>query len=330
MKNGFARFEFFMAQLQLLLDKAENQKNPGLYLYLNKSRTPIFMLEGLCKIYAGMHNKKKFSKLKEHFKLLEDTLGAIDYYDSFAKDFATSKNIPATVTKYLQAQSREKIQQLNEILTEQQWLGAGNKRMKKIRQKLEGADWQKDEAEVKSIYGFYVKAIGEIIEFDQETGHHFSNVEADVHELRRKLRWLSIYPQAMNGVIQLVKGKVPVKSLSKYLTKEIITSPFNKMPEAGDNRHFLLLQQDYFYALSWMIAELGILKDNGLRVIAIKEALQITVPMNEEDSLKQAYQVCGKKQMQLPEILKQADTICGAYFKEGTLQKILSGPASVK
>ena len=37
----------------------------------------------------------------------------------------------------------------------------------------------------------------EIISLPVKTKFHFSNVEVDVHELRRKLRWLSIYPQAL-------------------------------------------------------------------------------------------------------------------------------------
>ena len=139
MKNGIIRFNFFLDQLQVLLDKAGKQKNPALWLYQNNARTPIFMLEGLAKLYAGLHNKKKFEKIKAQFKLLEDILGAIDYYDSFAKQFSADKKIPVAITNYMQAQSREKIQSLNEALKEQQWLGAGNKRVNKLRKKLKNS-----------------------------------------------------------------------------------------------------------------------------------------------------------------------------------------------
>lgn len=107
MKNGQARFEYFLNQLQQLLTRAGKQKNPALWLYRNNARTPLFMLEGLAKLYSGLHNKKKFSKIKEQFKLLEDALGSIDYYDAFAKQFAGNKKIPVSITSYLQAQTRE-------------------------------------------------------------------------------------------------------------------------------------------------------------------------------------------------------------------------------
>lgn len=329
MKSGYLRFDFYLTKLQDLLDKAGKQKNPALYLYTNGARTPIFMLEGLCKLYAGLHNKKKFSKLKEHFKALEDVLGAIDYYDGFAKEFLTQKNIPSVVTGYLQAMKREKTEHLNEILLESQWLGASGKRMNRIKEKLEEADWQKQEKEISGLQKFYIKSIEEINSFVKESGTQFDNVESDVHELRRKLRWLSIYPQALRGCIQLTGKKATTRSLAKYLTMEIINSPFNKMPDAADNRHFLLLDRNYFYALSWMIAELGKLKDTGLRVIAIKEALLNNASLNETDALKKAIQICGKKQPSMNTILSTADKICKTYFKENNLQRLISGTSQV-
>ena len=330
MKNGLARFEFFLTQLENLLAKAAKQKNPGLWLYQNNARTPLFMLEGLAKLYSGIHNKKKFTKLKAHFKLLEDVLGAIDYYDAFAKSFAANKNISVGVVTYLQAQTREKIQSLNELLTEEGWLGANADRIKKIQKKLGEADWLKEEDEVKAINKFYGTAIYEIAEFVNKDKLHFSNVESEVHELRRKLRWLSIYPQAFRGCIQLSKTKTSPQYLTKYLTQEITTSPYNKMPDVGNCKYFLLLNENYFYALSWMIAELGKLKDSGLGIIAIKEALQQTEKISDTAAFEKAYQFLGNKQPRLPQILKSAEAICKTYFNEHNLEHLVVGNAAAK
>ena len=49
------------------------------------------MLEGLAKSYGGLHDRETFCKIEEYFKLLEDTFGAIDYYDAFAQEFAAIK-----------------------------------------------------------------------------------------------------------------------------------------------------------------------------------------------------------------------------------------------
>ena len=325
MIKGASRFEYFLYKLQLLLDKASKQKNPALWLYKHDARTPIFMLEGLAKMYACIHNKKKFTKLKEHFKLLEDTLGAIDYYDTIAKDISINKKIPESVTTYLQAQTREKIQNLNEILVEKGWLLPDNNRIQKIQKKLAEAEWLKEENEVKAINEFYGKAIYSISEFVQTTACNFDNIEADVHELRRKLRWLSIYPQAMRGCIQLGLNKTVPKYLSKYLTKEITTSTFNKLPDAGDAKNILLLEQNHFYAVSWMIAQLGVIKDKGLHIVAVKEALQQTSDLEDIVAFKKTYQLLGSKQIKLNELLMEAAAICKTFFDEQILEHLVIG-----
>ncbi len=329
MKKGQARFDLFLAQLQTLLDKAAKQKNPALWLYQNNARTPLFMLEGLAKLYAGIHNKKKFIKIKAHFKLLEDAIGQIDYYDAFAKEFAGNKKIPATVVSYLQAQAREKIQSLNEILTEKDWIGSGKSRIEKIRKKLKKADWLDEPKDVEGIRDFYFSSINGILEFSNQKNFHFENVEKDVHELRRMLRWLSIYPQALKGCIQLSQAKKSPAYLSKYLTKAITGSPYNVMPDAGDLRYFLLLDKTRFYALSWMISELGNLKDSGLRLEVIKEALIQSGSTNEKAALIKARSFLGNRQLTEQQVLDQAEAILKTFCKEQNLESLVIGTARV-
>ena len=57
MIKGPARFLYYLTKLQSLFDKAAKQKNPALWLYNNDARTPLFMLEGLAKMYISINNK---------------------------------------------------------------------------------------------------------------------------------------------------------------------------------------------------------------------------------------------------------------------------------
>ena len=325
MQKGAARFNFFLGELETLIAKADTQKNPALFLYRNNARTPLFMLEGLCKLYEELHNKKKFGKLKEHFKLLEDGLGAIDYYDAIAKNLSANKKISKSIIQYLQAQTREKIQHLNDVLADKKWVDSNNERITKIKKKVEDAGWMDEEKETTAIHLFYNQSIEEIIEFTHSTAYHFDNMEEDVHELRRKLRWLSIYPRALQGAIQLAGNNRKQKNLAKYQTKEILTSPFNTMPDAGDCKHFLLLNKDRFYALSWLIDSLGKLKDSGLQVVAIKEALLETDNLSGAAADKKVYQMLGNKQVKLQALLDNAENICKVYFKEQNLENLVLG-----
>jgi hypothetical protein len=207
---------------------------------------------------------------------------------------------------------------------------ATNNKITKIRKKLGEANWLKEEDEIKELNDYYGKAIYDIIEFTQGTQYKFNNMESDVHELRRKLRWLSIYPQALQGCVQLSESAKSQPHLKKYLTKPIVTSPFNKMPDAGDCKYFLLLDKDYFLSLSWMISELGKFKDNGLQIVAMKEALLQTEGTTEAAALKQIYQVLGTKQLKLNALLKNAEGLCKTYFGEHNLEHLVIGTTRIK
>ena len=313
MKNGLSRFTFYLDQLEILVLDAAKQKNPGLWLYQNNARTSLFMLEGLARLYSSLHNKKRFARLGMHFKLMEDALGAIDYYDAFAKEFAKDKKISAAVTKAVEAKAVEKTKALNKLLVKKNWLGKDANRIARIRAKLAGANWLEPKSEIKAIEAFYQKNIAKINAFAKQYESGFTALETQVHELRRKLRWLSIYPQALQGCIQLTDKVARDNGLAKYLTPEITGSPFNKMPAADSNRYLLMLNRNYFFALSWMIAELGRLKDQGLRTVLLNEAGK----NYKSDTATEA------------EILKQASDICRTYFAEKDLDKLLSGVIKV-
>ena len=92
----------------------------------------------------------------------------------------------------------------------------------------------------------------------------------------------------------------------------------------------LLLEEHYFFALSWMIAELGTLKDSGLNVIAVKEALQQTGTITDEAAFKKTYQFLGVKQPKMQTLLDQAGNISKTYFKEQNLEHLVIGVNKVK
>lgn len=317
------KFAHYLSLLKELLDKAGKQRNPALWLLRNDVRTPLFMLEGLSRLYANLHNKKRFEKMKAQFKLLEDTLGQIDHYTAMGTELSANKKVPAAVIKYLKAQTTAKLAYLNEVLVEKKWLDTGHKRIKKINAKLADADWLDANADLGAIQRELQKEIADITEFVMDTNFHFNNMEADVHELRRKLRWLSIYPKALLGSIQLSSAKKPAKYLEKYFTEPILTSPYNIMPPPPVGMPILQLDKNHFFALSWIIAELGKLKDQGLKIMALKEALEHTEKLNEAEAYKKAHQLCGNKTPGILPLLDKAELITKKFFEEGNLLHLI-------
>ncbi len=329
MKRGPARFEYYLSQLQALMQEAAKDHNPALFLYKNDARTPLFMLEALSRMYRDIHNNKKFNSLKDQFKMLEDALGSIDYYDAYANDFLKHPMVPVHIREYMQGQAREKIQKLNEILTEEKWLQADG-RLKKIRSKLKDADWQQPKEELQGIKDVYEDSIEDINDFIKKSGGNFSEMENQVHEFRRALRWLSIYAQALRGCIQITDSGESEQDAKEYLIPEIVESKFNIMPDAGDNNWFLLLEKNYFYALSWLIAQLGKLKDEGLQYFAVAEALQQTAGFSHDIAFEKSFEVFGVQKQEYEKLLSRASEITQKFMKEKNLDKLVLGLARTK
>ena len=323
MKPGKARFDYQLNKVSALLSEAQAQENLALWLFLHDLRTPMFMLESLSKMYSQFHDKAFFTEINIRFKEVEDILGAIDYYAAFLREFHADVKIPMTVKNHLENKTREKITAFNNLLEKRGW--TSGKTLRKINEGLTIAKWQNQEDEIANIEKYYHKQIKKINEFVDETTFEFKNVETQVHELRRKLRWLSIYPQAFQGAIQLHENKTNLANLKKYLTDEIVSSPFNNLPVSSTIKHHLLLEKNCFFALSWMISELGKLKDKGLKITALKNAFQEIAFLKDEDAMSEVYRVLGDDYPKMDNLLKQAGVVAQTFFDEKILDKLIWG-----
>ena len=325
MTQGPGRFEFYLIQLDELLLQSAKTENPALYLYKNDARTKVFMLEGLSKLYAGMHNEKRFSYAKAYFKTLEDALGDIDHYYTYAEQFFADPEMLSTIRMFIEQKRDEKLAEMNVLLVKKKWIANSKYRTKKIRKKLQKADWLEPEKEVLAINNYYKKAIKDVIEFYEKTGTAFTDIELQVHEIRRKLRWLSIYPQALQGTIQFIDSNIKDENVTKYLTDEIVNSPYNKMPAAGNNKTVFLFEKNYFLALSFTISALGKLKDKGLQVLAIAEAVEATQFVNHEIALQKSYELTKMNNEGLTITMANAKAVCEPFFNEDNLGKMIVG-----
>ena len=150
----------------------------------------------------------------------------------------------------------------------------------------------------------------------------FTDVELGVHELRRKIRWLSIYPHALQGVVKLQATKPIAPALKKYLTPEVVNSNYNTLPALVNDTEYLGINKANFFALSWLIAELGKIKDVGLALYALQEALQDTTKLNKQAALTKAYTLVTPKTT-IAQLLKTVNGITKTFFAEGNLTQLL-------
>ncbi len=311
MTPGYKRFDHFLSQLESLMQDAALTDNPALHLYSNDARSILFRLEALGRIYAEIHNANRFSKLTARFKLLEDLLGDIDHYDTFLKASRDKNNDDSA---YFNERMQEGIISLNRLLDDDGWLSG--KRSRKIRKKLEDADWKSPEAESRKVREVYSDEIIKIRKFYNDCSKPFTDIEEEVHELRRDLRWLSIYPHALLDLFILKDDPVAVSDPTIETGPELRNSPFLVLPET-DTSYPIHINKENFVLLSWIIGRLGDLKDVALAIFAEKEAKEGNVPTafilapGEKDHDK------------LSGILGEATTACERYFSGRSLENLL-------
>jgi hypothetical protein len=319
---GKSRFLYYLNKIQIILDKAESSKNPALLIYEEDMRTPLFMLEGLSRLYKKINNHKKLKKLNDLFKDLEDRLGAIDYYDGFHKEFINEKKIPGLITLYVNEKKEKKLEELNHYLKEEKWISKRKKRLSQIFKELDEVKWLDEKNDTIAILDVYHDDIKKVVKKYKRKNIEFCDIENGVHEFRREIRWLSIYPQALRGLMQLKSNVEPPEFLKKYLTPEITSSLYNIMPDGKALPYHIMLNDDYFYALSWLIAELGKLKDSGLKITILEESIA-AVYKTKENVEQLVYSICGESQQTIPQILDQSQKITATFFSENILQNII-------
>lgn len=314
-------FLLYSEQLQTLFTKATKQKDPAMWLYKNGARTPLFMLEALTRIHSKAFDEKLFEKWNSRFKKMEDLFGEMDHYIVLEREFKKNKKVPVEALKYFKVNAGKYAEKCNQRLQEKDWL---NNKLDSFESKLTEFSVDYNEEYIDELQFSIVDEIDAILDFGVKYNYEFTKLEEQVHELRRKLRWLSIYAQALQGLIQL---KAPVKKQKthiNYFTKEILKSPFNKLPAKPKNAAIIQFDADSFYALSWLIDELGKLKDNGLRVHELKNALYISENITETEANEKAISILGFKKTIEADILKQAsDMIKTAISKDKILDKLV-------
>ena len=313
-----------------LLQQAAGTTDPASYLLAHDARTPLFYLEGMTRVLMNVHDKKKLSALNEQFKALEDGLGAMDYYSGLLKDFNHNKQL-TEFKQNLETHRTITAAQMNTLLEQYGWLETADNRsdspklessqLQNLQKVFRKIDWLSDQEMSKALKKEYKSALSEL---KQQLKQPLREVEADVHELRRDVRWLSIYPQAFKGFVNLKPSEPMPEAFAKYATEAIVKSPFNQLPQVEGMKHVLHMNTHAYYAMSWLIAELGELKDQGLRLLALSEWLREHKKLSTSQAEQAAVMIIGKDQLGVDKLLAKAQEIVNQIRADKVLKQLLA------
>jgi hypothetical protein len=95
------------------------------------------------------------------------------------------------------------------------------------------------------------------------------------------------------------------------------------MPPLLPNLKPITIQSTNFYSLSWLIAESGRLKDEGLRIICIENAIKETAFVPEKDLKKKTKQLAINSHRSPRQIKEEMEILVDNFIHEAkVLQRI--------
>ncbi len=257
-----------LAQFEAELDKVNTSKNKAQDLYNNGARNILFKLEAICRLQEKITSNSKFEKWKDRFKLLEDQLGQIDFITAVIAHAETNKS-----SKTLIAQKRKELlavlAEADNTLQNKKWV---ENRFKKFKKLLKETDTVLDEKFKTQLQAVLASEAKSIATFYESIDKKIVLIEEHLHEIRRKIRWLSIYVQCYPGVFYYMKPKTMPTWAKPYCTATILKSPFNILKPKLKNIQHLSIQYYNFIACSFVIDKIGKLKDQGLIISQLSKS----------------------------------------------------------
>jgi hypothetical protein len=309
MAEVFNPYRKFLNNFQKLLTQCSSKKNPAWWLYKHEARTVFFMLEGIARIHYKTEKKRNLGSRYKTFKKLEDLLGDIDHFHELIVKYSSHRNIPEKVILWLEERKSKAILKLNNDLTKNDYY----KRFFEIHQNAASLDFNNEDF-LKNIAAQIISEYKECYDFFEQHKIAFSSMEEQVHELRRKLRWLHIYGKSMGGFLQLKNSGQVYQWEKAFIKARITKSTFNILPVRKGLKHYLLVDKKAFLASSYVVYELGEIKDKGLAIESLAELLE-----KFKASSSGNYRIEAQKLLKMRDsyenLLKQAHGLLRKFFK---------------
>lgn len=250
---------------------------PAHIFYKKNGRTPMFILQGLGRVYENLDlDDKLFERLKLESKIIEDAVGAVDFWWVTANK-ARSWSLPGAAQiaseRHLEACGRawawiEAQHWTTHRYQEEEHELTANY----FARKLKKVDWPSPKKETAILLDWTIEELESVHE--KISVLDMNHIEEGIHEARRQIRWFSIYASALEGSFILNKDARPPENWETYLQKDIVENPFNKLPPTEPDDRPIEIPAHLFYALSYAIDRLGVIKDRAQWTDTMKQLVQ--------------------------------------------------------
>lgn len=307
-----------LQELISLSKEADKTDDPTLSFFKQNARNNFFDLEAAFRIFRKTHSKDVAEPLYEIYKSAEDALGKYDFISSSGIKILSDKKLPEEIKEKINHQEKKARIELKQFLHKEDWLPDAMENVSKQLEQMEEILKTDSDDFRKEFIKFLTKTLSKIDEEYRKGELDPHLLEEGIHEMRRDIRWISIYAKISGGFIQTQKNEKTNSEYKKYLTDDIISSPFIKLPPCPGGVEPINIRFENFAALSWMIQALGELKDEGLNY-----ENQVHL-LGEEKSTKNEKKDTKKSPDTLARITEEGLKICDEFFvKDNILTRLI-------
>jgi hypothetical protein len=311
----------------------------------NDLRRQIFLLEGMLKLYDGPYPELKVSYAK--VKMLEDAIGQVTGAHDLKETADTVANLPDGAKHWVEtniADAEKKLEQVisgnldpeqKKAITERLglpddadigptgFMAGDNGQIPVFGEMIDlmaNADWDSTKKDKK----FLMKEIrGRLDEID-DTDYDMADLQGatGLHEFRRDVRWLPIFAEALDGLVELDPKHNPIKEYEKLLitdpndpdfVTDLSASKFVRLPESDLDKKPIKFSLSLYTANMKAVLDFGKLKDRGEAIENIAHALVHGGDAKDlDEAMPKAMDLLGMPRDSFDSIIKEAETMYGA------------------
>ena len=294
--------------------------------FSGKSRNALFHLEALCRLYRESHDEIIFEGLLTQFKELEDSIGRVDYHDAFRVE-AKKIDAPKEIFGYFTGGYHVELQNLTKRLLDSEWLCiqgniVGSPALERIIDTLQNIGWKKYKRDRKNIINALIDSLEKVLKkggvTEGEEGLDFNELEDGVHEFRRTVRWLSIYPASLGGMCRLSNEDKINPSVAKYLA-------FATFNEDKREKTPINLDANTLLTFSKIIDDIGNIKDDGQLEEAMSHAMIRTGIVSETELNAEVKKLVSANKTNFDEIPQKVQALVADFLTDKQMpQKLMS------
>lgn len=236
-------------------------------------RTLFFKLQSVAKVYEN--ELKEMKVYRAFFKKFEDQLGRLDLINSLLIKAHKVEN--AELENYFQAELQIEATRSLRILNAENFFNGSGGSLNKVLKAVGKLSWEEVKKEKDFLTGTLIEEAKKLRDKVENKEFTNSDIELGLHELRRKLRWLLIHVQIMDG---LTVYKTDIKD---YDESNRLWNQLQKSNKGFENSTFLrmsdpdikkpiLIPQKAHAMISELVGQIGKEKDMLETNLYFKEA----------------------------------------------------------